>query len=114
MNNALNQLQPYPFEKLRELLGSARPPAEKAPIALSIGEPKHRSPEFVARALADNLEQLAVYPTTRKLQRLASADRNLRKQRTLRANRKYTRLAKSSCTLEKPTHLNSWTTANRH
>lgn len=64
MNNALNQLQPYPFEKLRQLLGGVQPPADKSPIALSIGEPKHRSPDFVARALADNLEQLAVYPTT--------------------------------------------------
>lgn len=64
MNDALNQLQPYPFEKLRALLADAQPPADRAPIALSIGEPKHRSPDFVAKALADNLDQLAVYPTT--------------------------------------------------
>ena len=64
MNNALNQLQPYPFEKLRELLAGCQPPASKPPIALSIGEPKHRSPDFVTKTLADNLDQLAVYPTT--------------------------------------------------
>ncbi|MFZ3154599.1 succinyldiaminopimelate transaminase [Pseudomonas sp.] len=64
MNDALNQLQPYPFEKLRALLGSVQAPADKSPIALSIGEPKHRSPEFVAEALRANLDQLAVYPTT--------------------------------------------------
>lgn len=64
MNDALNNLQPYPFEKLRALLAGAQPPAEKSAIALSIGEPKHKSPEFVAKALSDNLEQLAVYPTT--------------------------------------------------
>lgn len=64
MNDALNLLQPYPFEKLRGLLADAEPPAGKRPIALSIGEPKHRSPDFVAQALADNLDQLAVYPTT--------------------------------------------------
>lgn len=64
MNDALNQLQPYPFEKLRALLAGAQPPAQKKAIALSIGEPKHRSPAFVAEALAANLEQLAVYPTT--------------------------------------------------
>ncbi len=64
MNDALTLLQPYPFEKLRGLLAGAQPPVDKRPIALSIGEPKHRSPEFVARALAENLEQLAVYPTT--------------------------------------------------
>ncbi|MBD3736721.1 MAG: succinyldiaminopimelate transaminase [Pseudomonas balearica] len=73
MNDALNLLQPYPFEKLRALLAGAQPPADKRPIALSIGEPKHRSPEFVARALADNLEQLAVYPTTLGLLALREA-----------------------------------------
>ena len=64
MNNALTQLQPYPFEKLRALLGSVTPNPDKRPIALSIGEPKHRSPSFVAEALASNLDQMAVYPTT--------------------------------------------------
>jgi len=64
MNNALNQLQPYPFEKLRALLGGVQPAADKRPIALSIGEPKHASPAFVAQALADNLDKMAVYPTT--------------------------------------------------
>lgn len=55
MNTALDNLQPYPFEKLRALLGGARPPATLKPIALSIGEPKHRSPSFVAETLAENL-----------------------------------------------------------
>ncbi len=64
MNNALQQLQPYPFEKLRALLGAVTPNPDKRPIALSIGEPKHKSPQFVAKALADNLDQMAVYPTT--------------------------------------------------
>ena len=64
MNNALNQLQPYPFEKLRALLGKVTPSADKRAIALSIGEPKHRSPSFVAEALSANLDQMAVYPTT--------------------------------------------------
>ena len=64
MNHALTQLQPYPFEKLRTLLAGAQPPADKRPIALSIGEPKHKSPTFVAEALSANLDQLAVYPTT--------------------------------------------------
>lgn len=64
MNPALDQLQPYPFEKLRELLGSVQSAANKRPIALSIGEPKHRSPDFVGQALTANLDKLAVYPTT--------------------------------------------------
>ncbi|MCJ8169746.1 succinyldiaminopimelate transaminase [Atopomonas sediminilitoris] len=64
MNPALEHLHPYPFEKLRALFAGVTPAADKSPIALSIGEPKHASPAFVAQALADNLAQLAVYPTT--------------------------------------------------
>jgi N-succinyldiaminopimelate aminotransferase len=64
MNPALDLLHPYPFEKLRALLAGITPPADKRAIALSIGEPKHRSPQGVADALAANLDQLAVYPTT--------------------------------------------------
>ena len=64
MNDDLSLLQPYPFEKLRALLAGAQPPVEKRAIALSIGEPKHPSPDFVAQALAANLDQLAVYPST--------------------------------------------------
>jgi len=73
MNNALQQLQPYPFEKLRALLGSVTPNPDKRPIALSIGEPKHKSPAFVAKALADNLDQMAVYPTTAGIPALREA-----------------------------------------
>ncbi len=73
MNNALQQLQPYPFEKLRALLGSVTPNPDKRPIALSIGEPKHKSPDFVAKALADNLEKMAVYPTTAGIPALREA-----------------------------------------
>ncbi|MBC3457880.1 succinyldiaminopimelate transaminase [Pseudomonas mosselii] len=73
MNPALTQLQPYPFEKLRALLGSVKPAADKRPIALSIGEPKHESPVFVAKAMADNLGKLAVYPSTLGLPALRQA-----------------------------------------
>lgn len=73
MNNALQQLQPYPFEKLRALLGAVTPNPDKRPIALSIGEPKHKSPQFVAKALADNLDQMAVYPTTAGIPALREA-----------------------------------------
>lgn len=73
MNHDLSLLQPYPFEKLRALLATAQPPADKKAIALSIGEPKHRSPDFVAATLAENLAQLAVYPTTLGLPELRQA-----------------------------------------
>jgi N-succinyldiaminopimelate aminotransferase len=73
MNHALNQLQPYPFEKLRALLAGVTAAADKRPIALSIGEPKHASPAFVKQALADNLDQMAVYPTTQGIAALREA-----------------------------------------
>ena len=73
MNPALNQLQPYPFEKLRALLGGVAANPDKRAIALSIGEPKHSSPAFVKQALADNLDQMAVYPTTQGIPALREA-----------------------------------------
>ena len=73
MNPTLDQLQPYPFEKLRALLAGVTPPAALKPIPLSIGEPKHPSPAFVAEALTANLDQLAVYPTTLGIAELREA-----------------------------------------
>ena len=64
VNPHLTQLQPYPFEKLKQLLAGVVPNAAHAPISLGIGEPKHPTPEFIKTALADNLGGLAVYPTT--------------------------------------------------
>ena len=72
MNNDLTLLQPYPFEKLRALLAGVQP-AGKRPIALSIGEPKHPSPDFVADALTNSLGQLSVYPTTQGIAELREA-----------------------------------------
>ncbi len=71
MNPDLQRLQPYPFEKLRALLGTGAP--DKRAIALSIGEPKHSSPEFVLRAVSDNLPRLANYPATKGLPELRQA-----------------------------------------
>lgn len=64
MNPSLAKLQPYPFEKLRALYAGVKPNAALSPINLSIGEPKHPTPEFIKRALTDNLAGLASYPPT--------------------------------------------------
>lgn len=64
MNPRLARLQPYPFEKLRALLAGVTPNAALRPINLSIGEPKHPTPNLVKAALAGSLEGLAVYPAT--------------------------------------------------
>lgn len=65
MNPDLERLQPYPFERLRELFADLAPPADKRPIALSVGEPQHAPPAAVCEVLAGSLDRLARYPATR-------------------------------------------------
>ena len=69
----LEKLQPYPFEKLRKLLAGIAPNEGLRPINLSIGEPKHPTPELVRRALVQALDGLAVYPLTAGLPELREA-----------------------------------------
>jgi N-succinyldiaminopimelate aminotransferase len=64
LNPRLARLQPYPFEKLRALLAGVTPNPALRPINLSIGEPKHPTPDLVKVALAGALEGLAAYPAT--------------------------------------------------
>ena len=64
MNPNLDRLQSYPFQKLRNLFQGITPNAALKHINLSIGEPKHATPELVKQALTDNLGGLANYPTT--------------------------------------------------
>jgi N-succinyldiaminopimelate aminotransferase len=70
MNPDLQRLQPYPFEKLRQLFADLTPASDKTPIALSIGEPRHPSPAFVLEEIAANLHRLANYPVTAGLPEL--------------------------------------------
>lgn len=62
MNPLLGRLRPYPFERLRTLLAGASPPAHLAHIPLSIGEPRHAAPPFIAEALTRGLATLGSYP----------------------------------------------------
>ncbi|HSD54176.1 MAG TPA: succinyldiaminopimelate transaminase [Burkholderiales bacterium] len=64
MNPDLEKLQPYPFERLRALLAGVAASTAHAPISLSIGEPKHATPEFIKQVLTANLGGLASYPLT--------------------------------------------------
>ena len=64
MNPNLNRLQPYPFQKLAQLLEGITPKSDLSPINLSIGEPKHATPQFIQKTLAQNLEGLSNYPIT--------------------------------------------------
>ncbi|MGB4811841.1 MAG: succinyldiaminopimelate transaminase [Methylophilaceae bacterium] len=64
MNPNLNLLEPYPFQRLRDLFKGITPNANLSPINLSIGEPKHATPQLIKDALVANLNGLASYPTT--------------------------------------------------
>lgn len=76
MNPDLNQLHPYPFEKLAALKAAVSAPRELTDIMLSIGEPKHEPPAFVLDTLANNLPKLSNYPTTKGLPELRTAIAN--------------------------------------
>jgi len=73
MNPRLNQLQPYPFQRLRELFAAVTPNPELRAVNLSIGEPKHATPEFIKEALTANLHGLASYPVTQGSEELREA-----------------------------------------
>jgi len=64
MNPDLRRLQPYPFQKLAALFREVQPSSDYRAISLSIGEPKHATPQFIRDALTANLDGLANYPTT--------------------------------------------------
>lgn len=64
MNPNLAKLQSYPFEKLRLLFKDITPNPRYTAINLGIGEPKRPTPEFIRRALTQNLSGLARYPAT--------------------------------------------------
>jgi N-succinyldiaminopimelate aminotransferase len=68
MNPLLSRLQPYPFERLRQLFAGVTPAPEHRPISLGIGEPKHPTPAFIKQALGGAMEvpgsDLSGYPPT--------------------------------------------------
>ena len=73
MNPNLNKLQPYPFQRLRDLFQDITPNVTLAPINLSIGEPRHATPVLIKDALTNNLAGLANYPTTAGIPALRQA-----------------------------------------
>ncbi len=68
MNPFLDNLHLYPFERLNALKAGVRTRSNAPHIALSIGEPKHASPDFVVDALREESvlrAGLGSYPPTR-------------------------------------------------
>ena len=76
VNPYLSKLQPYPFEKLRQLFADVSPNPDYREIRLSIGEPQHATPVFIKEALTGGLDGLANYPTTLGLPALRQAIAN--------------------------------------
>ena len=65
MNPLLSKLQPYPFERLRQLFAGLSPNPQLRHISLGIGEPKHATPAFITQAMTAALVGgLSGYPAT--------------------------------------------------
>jgi N-succinyldiaminopimelate aminotransferase len=73
LNPRLAKLQPYPFERVRANLAGVTPDPKLKPIDLSIGEPKHPTPQFIKDALVASLDGLATYPRSIGLIELRNA-----------------------------------------
>ncbi len=73
MNPSLAKLFPYPFERLAKIKQDSKPVTNKSPIDLSIGEPKHPTPQLIKNELVNKLDSIASYPTTRGSDLLRSA-----------------------------------------
>ena len=73
MNPLLSHLQPYPFERLRQLFAGVEPPAGYSPISLGMGEPRHPTAPFIQDAICAHLQGLATYPATAGEPRLREA-----------------------------------------
>ena len=66
-----SNLPEYAFPRLRSLLDAHRPGAE--PVAMTIGEPRHPMPAFVAETLAAHIGEFALYPPNEGAPELLSA-----------------------------------------
>ncbi len=61
-NYALDLLSDYPFDRLRDLLGGLQPPDDQTLMMMSLGEPQHQPPSFVAEIIAEHSHDWGKYP----------------------------------------------------
>jgi len=71
----------YPFEKLAEVLADVVPNSEYEASALTIGEPKFQTPQFIQDALKENTALLQKYPASAGEPVLKQAMKNFIKNR---------------------------------
>jgi succinyldiaminopimelate transaminase len=62
LNTRLDRLGDYPFARLARLLAEIAPRANATPVAMSVGEPQHEPPAFVAETIAANAHLWNKYP----------------------------------------------------
>src|SRR5258708_1117001 len=62
MNPRLERLQPYPFERLRELLAGTQPSAPLKPLNLQIRHPHHPTPPLPQQPLPATLPSPSPHP----------------------------------------------------
>jgi succinyldiaminopimelate transaminase len=61
-NPRLDRLGDYAFTKLNTLLAPLSPKANTTPIVMSVGDPLHQPPRFVAEVIAENAQLWNRYP----------------------------------------------------
>ena len=73
--------EPYPFEKLNQLLQNITPSQHYSPVVLTIGEPQFQTPQFIQEELCSSAPLLQKYPKTTGEAVLREAQRNFVKKR---------------------------------
>jgi len=66
-------LEEYPFTRLARLLAPVTPRANETPILMSVGEPQHQPPAFMARVIAENSHLWNRYPAMAGTEALRTA-----------------------------------------
>jgi len=73
--------EPYPFEKLSNLLQNITPNSDYKPSVLTIGEPQFETPQFIQDSLSKSTDLLKKYPKTSGEVNLRVAQREFFKKR---------------------------------
>ena len=62
INDRLDRIGDYPFDRLRALLDSHSPANTKPAVSLALGEPQHPPPAIVQKVINETADQWGKYP----------------------------------------------------
>lgn len=65
INDRLDRIGDYPFDRLRALLDVHAPSVNDPPVSLAVGEPQHAPPELVRTVVNDSFDLWGKYPLVR-------------------------------------------------